>query len=506
MDNIPKFIACKHGIEQPDYLHPWLEPVLKETYGIIIYQEQVMEIARVLAGYSLGEADNLRKAMGKKIQAEMDAQKDRFISGAVAKGVPKDRADFIFELVNKFAGYGFNKSHAAAYALVAWQTAYLKANYPVEFMAASMTLDLSNTDKLNVFRQDTQRMGIALRQPDINKSGVEFTVEPDGADKLAIRYALAAVKNVGAEAMRRLVQERERGGAFRTLFDFAGRLDAQSVNKRMIENLAKAGAFDSLDPHRHRVFLAAETIVRHAAHAAEERNSAQVSLFGEAVGAAAPPPPLPDVDAWTAMDQLAREFEAIGFYLSAHPLDAYATTLRRAHVKPYAEMARGLGLSVQRHILAGTVLGRQERTSARGNRFAFVQCSDPTGVFELAVFSEALSLNRELLEPGQSLIFHVDAKLQDEQPKLTVERIESLEKVAANTAAGVKIFVNDPGPLDGIKAILGRAGRGKGAIRLLLPLGQGSEAEVQLPGGFAVSPQIRAALKAVRGVVDVHDL
>ena len=248
-------------------------------------------------------------------------------------------------------------------------------------------------------------------------------------------------------------------------------------------------------------------MVRHAARQAEERASAQVSLFGEAVGAEAPPPPLPEVDPWNAIDQLAREFEAIGFYLSAHPLDGFAATLRRAGAKPYADVVRGLGSAVQRHIVAGTVLGRQERTSAKGNRFAFVQCSDPTGVFEVAVFSEQLSQHRELLEPGQSLVFHLDAKLQDDQPKLTVERIESLEKVAANTAAGMKIFVNQAQSLDGIKAVLGRAGRGKGHVRLLLPLGQpGREAEVQLRETFAITPQIRAAMKAVRGVVDVHEL
>ncbi len=507
MDNIPKFIACKHGIEQPDYLHEWLEPVLKETYGVIIYQEQVMEIAKVLAGYSLGEADLLRRAMGKKIKAEMDAQKDRFVQGAVDKGVPQDRAAYIFELVEKFAGYGFNKSHAAAYALVAWQTAWLKANHPVEFLAASMTLDLSNTDKLNVFRQDAQRQGIALRQPDVNKSGVEFAVEIDGDGKGAIRYALAAVKNVGAAQMRGLVAERAKGGPFRDLFDFASRLDPACLNKRIVENLAKAGAFDKLDANRHRVFAAAETLNRHAVAAAGERTSAQVSLFGEAVGAPVPRPSLPDLEPWTSMDQLNREFEAIGFYLSAHPLDAYVVTLRRARITSYGEMVRGLSLSVQRHQIAGTVIGKQERTSARGNRFAFVQCSDPSGMFEVTVFSEILGAYREQLEPGTSLIFHVDAKMQDDQPRLTVMNIESLEKVAARSAAGVRIFLADDKPLSGMQAVLGKAGQGRGSVLVNLRLnGSAREAEIRLPGGYAVSPQVRAALKAVRGVVDVHDL
>jgi DNA polymerase-3 subunit alpha len=507
MENIPRFIAVKHGAEQPDYLHEWLEPVLKETYGVIIYQEQVMEIAKVLAGYSLGEADLLRRAMGKKIKAEMDAQKDRFISGAVAKGVNGDKAAYIFELVERFAGYGFNKSHAAAYALVAWHTAWLKANHPVEFLAASMTLDLSNTDKLNVFRQDAQRMGIELRQPDINKSGVEFTVEPGKAELGAIRYALAAVKNVGAAQVGSIVEERKAKGAFRDLFDFAGRLNPGAVNKRILENLAKAGAFDSLDVNRHRVFAAAETLVRHAATAAEERASSQASLFGEAVGAQVPPPPLPVVDPSTPMDQLAKEFEAIGFYLSAHPLDTYATALRRARVSLYGDVVRGLGLSVQRHQIAGTVIGKQERTSARGNRFAFVQCSDPSGMFEITVFSETLGTHRDGLVPGQSLIFHVDAKLQDEQPRLTVVAIESLEKVAARAAAGLRLFLTDAEPVNSVRAVLAKISAGKGSIIVNLRVEAGQrEAEIRLPGGWAVSPSVRQALKSLRGVVDVQEL
>jgi DNA polymerase-3 subunit alpha len=507
MENIPRFIAVKHGAEQPDYLHEWLEPILRETYGVIIYQEQVMEIAKVLAGYSLGEADLLRRAMGKKIKAEMDAQKDRFITGAVAKGVNADRAAYIFELVERFAGYGFNKSHAAAYALVAWHTAYLKANHPVEFIAASMTLDISNTDKLNVFRQDAQRLGIELRQPDINKSGVEFTVEPGKDGKGAIRYALAAVKNVGATQMAGIVAERQAKGPFRDLFDLASRANPASLNKRILENLAKGGAFDAIDANRHRVFAAAETLIRHASASAQERASSQVSLFGEAVGATVPPPPLPAVDPWTPMDQLAKEFEAIGFYLSAHPLDTYAAAMRRAHIMMYSDLLRGLTGSVQRRQIAGTVIGRQERTSAKGNRFAFVQCSDPSGMFEVTVFSETLTAHREELEPGNSVIFHVDAKLQDEQPRLTVVSIESLEKVAARTAAGLRLYLSDAKPVESVSSLLAKVAKGKGSIIVNLRLDEGQrEAEIRLPGGWAVSPTVRQALKAVRGVLDVQDL
>src|SRR5205085_2528704 len=257
MENIPRYISVKHGREKADYLHPALEEILKETHGIMIYQEQVMQIAQVLAGYTLGGADLLRRAMGKKIQAEMDAQRKSFVEGAVGRGVTPAKAEQIFDQMAKFAGYGFNKSHAAAYALLAYQTAYLKANYPVEFLAASMTLDLGNTDTVNHFRQELGRLGITLLPPDINRSDVEFAVEAtpsspspangggQGGGQPAIRYALAAVKGVGAQAMRDIVNERAARGPYKDLFDFARRLDTKSFNRRQFENLVKAGAFES---------------------------------------------------------------------------------------------------------------------------------------------------------------------------------------------------------------------------------------------------------------------
>src|SRR4051812_39887942 len=279
MENIPRYIAVKHGEEKPDYLHPALEEILKETHGIMIYQEQVMQIAQVLAGYTLGGADLLRRAMGKKIQSEMDAQRKTFVEGAVARGVAPGKAEQIFDQMAKFAGYGFNKSHAAAYALVAYQTAYLKANYPVEFLAASMTLDLGNTDKLNHFRQELGRLGIALLPPDINRSDVEFAVEQDAkTGQPAIRYALAAVKGVGAQAMRDIVSERAGRGPFKDLFDFARRLDAKSFNRRQFENLVKAGAFESLNPNRAQSFAAADLLLREASRTAEERQDGQHTL------------------------------------------------------------------------------------------------------------------------------------------------------------------------------------------------------------------------------------
>jgi DNA polymerase-3 subunit alpha len=507
MENIPRFIACKHGTEKPDYLHPLIEGILKETYGIIIYQEQVMQIAQALSGYSLGSADLLRRAMGKKIKEEMAAQRQDFVNGAIKRGVDAAQATHIFDLVDKFAGYGFNKSHAAVYALVAYQTAYLKANHPVEFMAASMTLDMGNTDKLGVFRQELDRMGIRLLPPDINRSSWDFAVEqgPDG--KAAIRYALAAIRNVGEKAMRELVAERAANGPFRSLFDLAQRLDGKVLNKRMLESLAAAGAFDQLVANRAQVMAAADLVLRHASAAANERGSGQASLFAAAGDGLAPPPPLPVVTEWGPLDRLAKEFEAIGFYLSAHPLDAYGKTLARLGVTAYADLREQMRLQRStRFTLAGIVAGKQERTSARGNRFAFVQLSDQSGLYEVTMFSEVLSASRELLVAGNALLITADAQVQGDDLRLTVQSVRALDQAAAAAGGGgLMIFVRDEAPLKGLDGILKRDARGRGTISLLLELPD-REVEMRLPGGFQITPQVRAALKALPGIVDVREV
>src|SRR4029077_11770589 len=343
LEKIPRYIAVKHGEEVADYPHPAIEGILRETHGIMIYQEQVMQIAQVLAGYSLGSADLLRSARAKKIPAEMEAQRQLFIEGAAGRGVDARLADQIFDQMAKFAGYGFNKSHAAAYALVAYQTAYFKANYPVEFLAALMTLDLGNTDKLNVFRQELDRLDIRLLPPDINRSEVTFAVEPDPTTgKPAIRYALAAVKGVGGQAMSELVAERDTRGRFKDLFDFSSRLNAKSFNRRQFENLAKAGAFDSLNPNRAQTFASAELLLRQASLAAEERDSRQESLFGKLDPSLVPRPALPVLADWPSVEKLQNEFAAIGFYLSSHPLDPHGKSLTRTGVIRFAELPAGL--------------------------------------------------------------------------------------------------------------------------------------------------------------------
>ncbi len=504
MDNIPSFIKRKHGEETPDYLHPSLEGILKETYGIMIYQEQVMQIAQTLSGFSLGGADLLRRAMGKKIQAEMDAQRQNFVEGAVANDVGQALAGRIFDQVAKFAGYGFNKSHAAAYALVAYQTAYLKANYPVEFFAASMSEDMGNTDKLGLFRAELDRMEIALLPPDINKSAVDFTVEAIGDSESAVRYALAALKNVGAAAMDTVVRERKQNGPYESVFDFAGRLDTSVLNKRQVENLSRAGAFDSLNPNRHQVFEAVETLVRHANAAQNDRESKQVNLFG-VEDTAAVIPPLPEMDDWAVQERLQQEFEAVGFYLSSHPLASYRKTCEKLGVVEWAAVTSGR-MSEGRIKLAGIVSSRRFTTSSRGAKMAFVQMSDASGSFEVTVFSEVLAVSRELLESGAPLIAVVDVQQWNDGFRLTAQDVQPLDEAAVKAAAGLRVFVRDKAPLSSLATVFQEHGEfGPGKVRITLEAGD-REIEMDLPRGYAISVAVRSAVKAIPGVIDVQDL
>jgi DNA polymerase-3 subunit alpha len=515
MENIPRYIAVKHGEETADYLHPAIEGILKETHGIMIYQEQVMQIAQVLAGYSLGSADLLRRAMGKKIASEMEAQRQAFVEGATARGVAAALAEHIFDQMAKFAGYGFNKSHAAAYALLAYQTAYLKANYPVEFLAALMTLDLGNTDKLNVFRQELNRLGIKLLPPDINRSEVTFAVEAPtlpsparggGKGGGAIRYALAAVKGVGAQAMAELVAERAARGRFTDLADFSRRLDAKSFNRRQFESLAKAGAFDSINPNRAQTFAGAEQLLRQASLAAEERESRQESLFAGIDPSFVPRPSLPLVADWPPVERLQHEFAAIGFYLSSHPLDPYGKSLERAGIIRWADLPAGLAANpTNRFRLAGIVIGRKERTSGRGNRFAFVQMSDPSGTYEAVLFSEILREARTLLDSGQPLVVTVDVRSEEESLRLTAQKIEPLDTVVALAAAGLRVFVGEARALSSLKSVIAREAGGRGRVTVVLDL-PAREVEIAIPGGFKVGPATRAAVKSLPGIIDVHDI
>ena len=457
-----------------------------------------MQAAQILAGYSLGGADLLRRAMGKKIQSEMDAQRANFIEGAAARGLNRERASVIFDTIDKFAGYGFNKSHAAAYALVAYQTAYLKANSPVEFMAASMTLDMHNTDKLAAFRSELSRMGITILPPDINKSGVTFTVD-DGA----IRYALAAIKNVGVGAMEDVVTARTKAGPFKDISDFANRMDAGVINKRLLENLVKSGAFDAIHPNRAQLYDGAEIILRHAQAKASDRTSKQVSLFG--ADDKSSKLSLPTVLDWRKMERLNAEHDAIGFYLSAHPLDAYSGTLESLKVVKAKDLEALTAQDCTKPIkMAGTFASKRERIGKRGNKYAFVILSDDTGTFECMMFSEVLAASRELLDSEMPLLLTLDAQIENDKVRLLANRVDPLEKVLAATLRNLKIRISSELPVDQFQDLINSDGRGKGRI-LLETRSNGHWIEVALEGSYAIQPKTLSGLKNLPGIVEMRE-
>jgi DNA polymerase III subunit alpha len=511
MDNIPSYIFRKHGEETVDHLHPLLEPILKETYGVIIYQEQVIQIAQVMGGYTLGQADMLRRAMGKKDRAEMRRHEARFVKGALERGVSETDAKYIFELVNKFAGYGFNKSHAAAYALVSYQTAYMKANYREEFLAASMTLDMGNTDKLALFAAEAKKSGIEVKPPCVNASDVDFLAEPSREpQKLgAIRYSLAALKNIGASAVATIVAERAAHGTYASLADFAARMNPKALNKRGIETLAAAGAFDALEANRALAYTNVEGILALAQRREANTASGTDDLFG--IGEAAPQLDLRPAQVWTPMERLAHEFDAVGFYLSGHPLDSYERVLGKLGVKRYAEFEALTERGSCEGRLAGIVISARERKSQRGNKFAFAMFSDTTGQFEAVVFSDTLSQCRELLEPGTAVLLAVSAERDGDTVKMRIEGLEALDKAAAHVQRGLKVVLDShalqasAAPVAQLKSHLKHGG--KGEIRLVLALeDRGREVSLVIPGRYDVSPARAGILSTTPGVVEVLEI
>ncbi len=514
MENIPTYCEVKNGLRERASIHPLIDHILEETQGIIVYQEQVMQIAQVMAGYSLGGADLLRRAMGKKIASEMAKERPKFIAGAAENGVDRRKANEVFDLLEKFANYGFNKSHAAAYALVSYQTAWLKANYPVEFMAGVMNCDIHLTDKLGVYADEVRRgLGLEIVAPCVNRSRALFSVA-DGK----IVYGLAALKNVGAEAMRLIVEARRVNGrerAFVTLFDFARRVDMKRLGKRPLEMLVRAGAFDVLDANRRRVLDSLDALVAWSAAVHEARASAQVSLFGEA-GEDLPEPRLAPVDDWLPAERLAEERKAVGFYLSGHPLDAYMPALRRKGVMTLEELRAAAERTALIARLAGTVAGRQERKSARGNRYAFVQLSDPTGLYEVTLFGEALDKARAALETGANVVVGVEASLEADQLRLRARSVAPIDEVVADPGGmELEIFIDRAEALEPLAGLLARAGemaRGArpGRVRLWAMLGgtepdDPAEQEIVLGQEYPLTPEIKGALKALPGVVDVRE-
>jgi DNA polymerase-3 subunit alpha len=498
MANIPEYCACKHGKPWTSP-HPALDEVLGETYGIMVYQEQVMQIARVMAGYSMAGADLLRRAMGKKIRAEMDKQRETFTQGAIAQGFAPEKAVEVFDLMAKFADYGFPKGHAAAYALVSYQTAYLRANHPVEFLAACMSLAIDNTDKLAFLRQDAMRLGIAVLPPDINKSGADFAPEELADGTRGIRYALGAIKRVGIAAMQQLVAARGKT-PFADLGDFVRRIDPRAITRGQIEILAKAGAFDSLAPNRAAVFAAAETLARRAAAEAEERESGQIGLFG---GGAPEPIRLPNTPDWPQTDRLTMEAEAIGFHISAHPLDAYAAALKRLDAVPSSRIESRAGGRLK---LAGTVGAKKERITRTGSRMMWVTLSDKEGAFEVTLFSEVLNRVRELLTEGTALLVTADVKTEGEALRITATDVSLLDEAAAKAGAGLRIWLDRTEALPHIRALLDREGKGRGRVTLVPKTGRERDLDIVLPGGFNVSPKLAQAMKLVPGVELVEDV
>ncbi len=501
MANIPVYCARKLG-RDPDpedtwYPHPKLAPILRETFGIIVYQEQVMEIAKVLAGYSLGEADMLRRAMGKKIRAEMDAQRDRFVKGCIERGLIKAKANEIFDLLAKFADYGFNKSHAAAYALLTYQTGYLKANFPVEFLAAAMTLDIDNTDKLAEFRQDAQRLKITVEPPSINTSGEVFEVR-DGK----IFYALAAIKGVGREAVRALVEARG-DRPFKDLACLARRLNPRMINKRTLESLVQAGALDCIEPDRARAFAAVEPMMKLAASAAEAASTGVTDMFGGVV-ADDVSLRIPPHEVWPMADTLKREYTAIGFFVSGHPLDEYGDLLDKLRVQSWADFCRSVRAgtsSVGR--VAASVLDRAERRTKTGNKMGIVTLSDRTAHFEAIIFSEGLGQYRDILEPGRPLVLQLQANLEGEDVRARILTAEPLDHAVARHQKGIRIHLSDPRGVAPVQQRLSM--RGESEVSLILKLdGGGREVEIRLPGKFQASPQLAGLLRTVPGVVQVE--
>jgi len=510
MENIKDYVARKHDPSQITYMHPDLEPVLAETYGIMIYQEQVQQAARVLADYTLGAADILRRAMGKKIKEEMDEQRQIFISGATKHGLSEQLASDVFEQIAAFAGYGFNKSHAAAYALVSYQTAYLKANYPVEFLAASMALDAGNTEKLAVFRQECQQKNIGVLPPDINKSSSGFAVESvasaNGTPELAVRYALSAIKNVGAEAMSRLTEIRKVDGAFTSLKDLLQRLPREVVHRRQMENLVRAGALDTIHSNRRELIENIDLILSHADAMRREAESNQVSLFG-GYDVIDDNIRLCETNDWAGMDRLKEEFDALGLYLSAHPLDSYASQLGRLRVTSHVvlnDLVKA-GKAPQRVNLAGLVTAKQVRVSQRGNRFAFIQFTDQTGVFEVTFFSDVLVEANDLLDSEKPLLISANLKVEDNGPRLLAARVQLLDDAVAAWHGGVALRVQDEKPLKLLKEALKTDGPGKAEVKIQLIV-NGQEVCIGLPGRFKLSGDLRQELRRMPGILNVREL
>ena len=509
MENIPTYCEVKNGLREIESVHPLIDHILAETQGIIVYQEQVMQIAQVMANYTLGGADLLRRAMGKKIKEAMDAERPKFEKGAAENGVDKKKASEVFDLLEKFANYGFNKSHAAAYAVVSYQTAWLKANHPVEFMSGVMNCDIHLTDKLAIYAEEVRRgLDIEIVPPCVNRSLATFSVKDQ---KLV--YGLGALKNVGSEAMQLIVQGRE-DKPFATIFDLARRVDLKKIGKRPLEMLARSGAFDQLDGNRRRVFDSLDALVGYSSAIHEQRNSNQVSLFGEA-GEDLPEPRMSPVADWLPAERLEEEHKAIGFYLSGHPLDDYLPALKRKGVmtlEALRDKAEHEGAAIGK--VGVIVTGLQERKSGRGNRFFRMNISDPTGqVAGIALFPDDADAVRNVFDKSTQVVMTLEAKFNEGQFDPLGRSVAPIDTIVADAGgSGLRIMIEDPNAVTSVASLLEQAGSaattaGKGPIllRLFNPTLPG-EVDIDTGAEFPVSPQIKGAIKSLDGVLDVEEI
>jgi DNA polymerase III subunit alpha len=496
MANIPTYCARKAGTEPVEYLHPLLEPILAPTYGVITYQEQVQQIAKDLAGYTLAEADLLRRAMGKKIKAEMDAQRQRFLDGAEKQhGIGKALANTIFDACAKFAEYGFNKSHSAPYGYVTYQTAYLKVRFMQEFIAASMTLDLGNTDKLSEFRSDAIKHNIRIEPPSVNKSEAMFTAR-DGC----IFYAIGAIKGVGQAVAEHIVEARG-DIPFKDLGDFARRVDPRIINKRTLETLVNAGAFDELVPRREQAFAAIDTVIGMAQALTTERMEGQWNMFDQ--GEPEPVKLPAGVPAWTTAERADRELSAIGFHLSAHPLDAYADLFERLRVQKWNDFERAVKDGASAGRLAGTISGRQDRRTRKGTPMMILTLSDQSGSFEVIAFSEQINEFGAILSPGKSVILQVGADERADGVSLRLLSAEPIEGVAEKVDRRLTVFASDAKALGSISAQLRKGGEGSVSF-VVIRDGGAREYEIELPGSYRLTAEVAGGIKALEGVMDVR--
>ncbi len=504
MDNIPSFGRRKQGTEEIIYPHPLLEQILSETYGIFVYQEQVMQAAQILAGYSLGGADLLRRAMGKKVKAEMDAQRAIFVKGcAEVNNIPAQKANELFDLIDKFAGYGFNKSHAAAYALLAYQTAWLKAHHPHEFYAASMCYDMALTDKLAIFVDDARRLGVTMLPPCINASQAEFDVEAH-EDGLAVRYALGALKSVGEGAMEKLVVERQAGGSFASLDALAKRVDPRLMNKRQLETLASAGAFDGIEPNRAGVHAVAETVLAIAARTHEGRTSGQGGLFGE-TEVAGDAIKLPTGTRWSLSQRMEQEKEAFGFYFSAHPVDRHAHIAKMHGARTYTSLTDLIIPDDGARIgatMAALVEDARWRTSARGKRYMMAQLSDATGQFLATCFDDSVAADLEkAAKEGHCALITVelDRRPGEEAPRVSIKRVQLFDGLASTAKFVVEVTVTDKVAFNALHAMLDPLRNGRGEVRARIE-GQGGDTLLTLGRNFLLDAELASHIEDLPGV------